>query len=115
MLLNGGELDGVRLLKKESVAEMTRNQLSEEAMKSKNGGNAEVGDGFGLGFGVRVGKDDPTAGKAVGEYNWGGAASTHFWISPNQELIVVALEQFMPNRPNLAQAIKPLIYQAAKN
>jgi CubicO group peptidase (beta-lactamase class C family) len=115
MLLNGGELDGVRLLKKESVAEMTRNQLSEEAMKSKNGGNAEVGDGFGLGFGVRVGKDDPTAGKAVGEYYWGGAASTHFWISPNQELIVVALEQFMPNRPNLAQAIKPLIYQAAKN
>jgi CubicO group peptidase (beta-lactamase class C family) len=113
MLLNGGELDGVRLLQKATVAEMTRNQLSEEAMKAKNGGNAEVGDGFGLGFGVRVGKDDPTVGRAIGEYYWGGAASTHFWISPKQELIVVALEQFMPNRPKLQQAIKPLIYQAA--
>jgi CubicO group peptidase (beta-lactamase class C family) len=114
MLLNGGELDGVRLLKKETVAEMTRNQLGEEAMKAKNGGSADVGDGFGLGFGVRVGKDDAAAGKAVGEYYWGGAASTHFWISPKQELVVVALEQFMPNRPALQQAIKPLIYQAVK-
>src|SRR5207244_8822905 len=82
MLLNRGELGGVRLLKEATVAEMTRNQLSEEAMKAKNGGNAEVGDGFGLGFGVRVGKDDPAAGKAVGEYYWGGAASTHFWVAP---------------------------------
>ncbi len=115
MLLNGGELDGVRILRKETVAEMTRNQLPEEAMKAKNGGNAEVGDGFGLGFGVRVGKDDPVVGRAVDEYYWGGAASTHFWISPRQDLIVVALEQFMPNRPKLQQAIKPLIYQAAMN
>jgi CubicO group peptidase (beta-lactamase class C family) len=112
MLLNGGELDGVRLLKKETVAEMTKNQLPEEAMKAKNGGNAEVGDGFGLGFGVRVGKDNKTAGQFVGEYNWGGAASTHFWIAPKQELVVVALEQFMPNRPMLARAIKPLAYAA---
>jgi CubicO group peptidase (beta-lactamase class C family) len=115
MLLNGGDLDGVRILKKESVAEMTRNQLPEPAMKAKNGGRADVGDGFGLGFAVRVGTDDPAAGKAVGEYSWGGAASTHFWISPKQELAVVALEQYMPNRPKLAQAIKPLIYQAARD
>jgi CubicO group peptidase (beta-lactamase class C family) len=114
MLLNGGELDGVRILRKETVAEMTKNQLPEEAMKAKNGGNAEVGDGFGLGFGVRVGKDDPGAGRAVDEYWWGGAASTHFWISPRQDLIVVALEQFMPARPKLQQAIKPLIYQALR-
>ena len=115
MLLNGGELDGVRLLKQETVAEMTRNQLPEEAMKAKNGGNVEVGEGFGLGFGVRVGKDDPAAGRFVGEYYWGGAASTHFWIAPKQELIVVALEQFQPSRPLLQQAIKPLIYQAVKD
>jgi CubicO group peptidase (beta-lactamase class C family) len=115
MLLNGGELDGVRVLKPESVAEMTRNQLPEEAMKAKNGGRADVGDGFGLGFGVRVGKDDPAAGKAIDEYNWGGAASTHFWISPRQGLAVVALEQYMPSRPTLQQAIKPLIYKAVKD
>ena len=115
MMLNGGELDGVRLLKKETVAEMTRNQLPEEAMKAKNGGNVEAGEGFGLGFGVRVGKNDPTAGRFVGEYYWGGAASTHFWVAPKQELIVVALEQFQPSRPLLQQAIKPRIYQAVKD
>jgi CubicO group peptidase (beta-lactamase class C family) len=93
---------------------MTKNQLEEEAMKAKNGGHADVGDGFGLGFGVRVGKDDKLVGRAVDEYWWGGAASTHFWISPKQELVVVALEQFMPNRPKLQLAIKPLIYQAVK-
>jgi CubicO group peptidase (beta-lactamase class C family) len=114
MLLNGGELDGVRILKAESVAAMTRNQLSEEAMKAKNDGKADVGQGFGLGFGVCVGKDDPKQASFVGEYYWGGAASTHFWIAPKQELIVVALEQFMPNRPKLRVAIKPLIYQAVK-
>lgn len=114
MLLNGGELDGVRILKKETVAEMTKNQLSEEAMKAKNGGKADVGQGFGLGFGVCVGKDDPTRASVVGEYYWGGAASTHFWIAPRQDLIVVALEQFMPNRPKLMVAIKPLIYAAVK-
>src|SRR5262249_58184142 len=101
-------------LKEATVAEMTGNQLPEEAMKAKNGGNAEVGEGFGLGFGVRVGKDAPVAGRAVGEYYWGGAASTHFWISPRQGLAGVALEQLMPSRGLLQQAIKPMIYQAAK-
>jgi CubicO group peptidase (beta-lactamase class C family) len=114
MMLNGGELDGVRILTKETVAEMTKNQLPEEAMKAKNGGNADMGHGFGLGFGVCVGKDDPKQASVVGEYSWGGAASTHFWIAPKQELIVVALEQFMPNRTKLRVAIKPLIYQAVK-
>jgi CubicO group peptidase (beta-lactamase class C family) len=114
MLLNGGELDGVRILKKETVAEMTKNQLGEEPMKAKNNGSTQVGDGFGLGFGVRVGKPNPMTGSPVGEYNWGGAASTHFWISPKHELAVVALEQFMPNRQNLLIAVKPLIYQAVK-
>ena len=114
MMLNGGELDGVRILKGETVAEMTKNQLEEEAMKAKNGGKADVGHGFGLGFGVCVGKDDPKQASVVGEYYWAGAASTHFWIAPKQELIVVAMEQFMPNRTKLLVAIKPLIYQAVK-
>ena len=114
MMLNGGELDGVRILKGETVAEMTKNQLPEEAMKAKNGGRADVGHGFGLGFGVCVGKDDPKQASVVGEYYWAGAASTHFWIAPKQELIVVAMEQFMPNRTKLLVAIKPLIYQAVK-
>src|SRR5262249_26445778 len=114
MMLNGGELDGVRILKKETVAEMIKNQLEDEAMKAKNSGKADVGEGFGLGFGVQVGQDNPATGRKVGEYWWGGAASTHFWISPQQDLLVAALERCMPSRPKLAQAIKPLINQAVK-
>jgi len=93
---------------------MTRNQLPDEAMRAKNGGKVDVGQGFGLGFGVCVGQDDATQASVVGEYYWGGAASTHFWIAPRQDLIVVALEQFMPNRPKLRVAIKSLIYTAVK-
>jgi CubicO group peptidase (beta-lactamase class C family) len=107
MLLNGGELDGQRVLRNETVQMMSRNQLPKEAMTP--------GFGFGLGFGVRTAKDDPKAGTAEGEYFWGGAASTHFWISPHQELTVVALEQYMPNRPRLQTALKPLIYEAVSN
>ncbi len=114
MMLNGGELGGVRILKKETVTEMTKNQLEEEAMKAKNGGKADVGHGFGLGFGVCVGKDDPKQASVVGEYYWAGAASTHFWIAPRQELIVVAMEQFTPNRTKLLVAIKPPNHEAVK-
>ena len=96
MLASGGELDGVRILKKETIAEMTKNQLPEEAMKTRNNGMTDVGDGFGLGFNVRVGEDDPVAGRFVDEFAWGGAASTHFWIAPKQELVVVASSNSCP-------------------
>ena len=51
----------------------------------------------------------------VGEYGWGGAASTHFWISPKDELAVVALSQFMPFTPRLQNVVKPLVYKAIVN
>lgn len=60
---------------------------------------------------------NPTAPSAapVGEYGWGGAASTHFWICPKQELVVVALQQFMPFSPRLELALKPAIYAAIED
>ena len=51
----------------------------------------------------------------VGEYGWGGAASTHFWISPKDDLVVVALSQFMPFSRRLQNAVKPLVYDAIAN
>ena len=104
MLLNKGELDGVRLLKAETVEMMTKNQLPPGVYW---GGR----NGFGLGFSVqlKVGR----GGKArVGEYGWGGAASTHFWISPKDDLAVVALSQLMPFSGQLQNAVKPLVYDA---
>ena len=104
MLLNMGELDGVRVLKAETVEMMTRNQLPANA--DWGGGN-----GFGLGFSVQLKADRP--GRThVGEYGWGGAASTHFLISPKDDLAVVALSQQMPFSGQLQDALKPLIYGA---
>jgi CubicO group peptidase (beta-lactamase class C family) len=111
MILNGGELQGIRLLKTETVQQMTTNQLPAEAMPINLGGNKQAGVGFGLGFSVRE-KGNVVLGAQDGEYGWGGAASTHFWISPKQELIVVALQQYMPFSLKLELALKPVINAA---
>lgn len=110
MLLGGGQLNGKRLLKAETVAMMHTNQLAKEAMPVKVGIGRMEGVGFGLGFAVRVSGE----GARIGEVNWGGAASTHFWISPADELAVVALEQYMPFTARLETAVKPVVYAALK-
>jgi len=48
----------------------------------------------------------------IGEYGWGGMASTHFWISPNDEMAVVALTQHIPYSNRAENALKPIIYEA---
>ena len=114
----GGELDGVRLLGPRTVAYMTRNHLPGGADLETFGRplNAEApqrGVGFGLGFAVVI---DVAAGKtlgSVGEYSWGGLASTAFWVDPAEELTVGLFTQLMPSstyriRPQLRQ----LVYQA---
>jgi CubicO group peptidase (beta-lactamase class C family) len=114
----GGELDGVRLLGQRTVAYMTRNHLPGGADLESYGRplNAEapfLGVGFGLGFAVVI---DAAAGKTLGsegEYNWGGLASTAFWVDPAEELTVCFFTQLMPSstyriRPQLRQ----LVYQA---
>jgi CubicO group peptidase (beta-lactamase class C family) len=68
------------------------------------------GTGFGLGFCVRFDHDDRwDKDAAIGEYGWGGAASTYYWISPKHELVVVTMEQTMPYNWNMEKALKPLI------
>lgn len=111
MLLNGGELFGERLLSRESVTAMTRNQLPEAAYPISIGGDRE-GVGFGLGFSVRVEDSDWDPSGRVGEVGWGGAASTHFWISPDDDLAVVTMEQTQPYTWHAEWAIKGLIYNA---
>ena len=112
MLLNGGELEGARLLRAETVKEMIRNHLPEEAMPLALGLLKFPGVGFGLGFGVVVTAEQAKLAAVVGEYFWGGAASTHFWISPRHELTVLAFEQYMPFTQRLQNAVKPRVYQA---
>lgn len=109
MMLNKGELNGERLLMPETVEAMTSNQLPTQAYPMRMGGRPREGVGFGLGFSVAV---EPPDGSPVGVYGWGGMASTHFWVSPQDDLAVVVLSQHVPFSFQLENAVKPLIYDA---
>jgi CubicO group peptidase (beta-lactamase class C family) len=116
MLLNGGELDGVRLLGPRTVQLMTRNHLPGGADLVTFGRPLvdilRPGYGFGLGFQVLV---DPVATKSLsslGEYGWGGAAGTEFWIDPSRELIAMFFTQIMPSLNPLRHQLRQMVYQA---
>jgi CubicO group peptidase (beta-lactamase class C family) len=118
MLLANGELDGVRLLGRKTIELMTSNHLpgGGDLMEHASGAFSETtyeGVGFGLGFSVTL---DPVKAQivdSVGEYAWGGAASTAFWIDPAEELIVIFLTQFMPSQTfNFRAQLKTIVYPA---
>ena len=112
MIENGGRLDGAKLLKKKSVKLMTTNQVAEKAGWVTFGNQIREGVGYGYGFSVRMKMSDWDPDRRVGEYGWGGAASTHYWISPKDNLIVLTLEQVMPYSFNTEWALKGLIYDS---
>ncbi len=106
MLLNGGELDGVRILSPLTVELMHRNWLPPEV------GTMSPGTGFGLDFAVVL---DPVEADGVseGEYYWGGAAGTWFWIDPKEDLVFVGMiQQFGNGRPDVRSLSRRLTYQA---
>ena len=107
MMLNGGELDGIRLLSPKTVELMTANHLGNIAM-----GFGRRGTGFGLGFGIVLDPGEVGEVSSAGEYNWGGAAGTRFWIDPEEELIGLFMVQSIPHRTRLAGDFKVLVYQA---
>ena len=112
MIENGGQFDGKRYLKKKSVKLMTTNQIPKGGGWVTFGDEVREGVGFGHGFSVRVKMSDWDPDGRVGEYGWGGAASTHYWISPKDDLVVLTLEQVMPYSFNTEWALKGLIYNA---
>jgi len=113
MMLNEGELDGIRLLGRKSVALMTINHLPEHLIPIGLPGFVMNGYGFGLGFGVVVNATQTQVLQSDGNYIWGGAASTAFWIDPKEELIGLLMTQFMPNfYYPLSGQLMVLTYQA---
>jgi len=76
------------------------------------GSAGRTGVGFGLGFSVRVETSNAESASRVGEYGWGGMASTHFWISPSDEIAVVVLTQYIPYSDRAERIIKPIVYKA---
>jgi CubicO group peptidase (beta-lactamase class C family) len=113
MLLDGGELDGVRLLGRKTVELMTMNHLPDSMIPIGWPPDIMPGYGFGLGFRVRV--DDAQAGLlgSVGEYAWGGYASTSFFVDPKEELIALLMPQFLPSGYYpILEEFRVLVYQA---
>jgi CubicO group peptidase (beta-lactamase class C family) len=107
MMLNNGELDGVRILSRKSVELMTSNHMA-GVEHPFAGGRI----GFGLGFAVAV--DQGAVGElgSVGEFNWGGAAGTTFWIDPKEQLVGLFMVQSIPHRTRLGKTFKLLTYQS---
>jgi len=118
MLRGGGQRDGVRLLSRRTVDYMTTNHLPggvdlEQFGQSGFAETAFDGTGFGLGFGVVV---DPAASKtlsSVGDFAWGGAASTGFWVDPVEDITAVFFTQLLPSSTyNIRPQFKQLVKQA---
>jgi len=118
MLLNGGELDGARLLGPKTIELMTQNHIEDgrDISSVSAGGFSETtydGIGFGLGFSVVLDTSRAQLIGTPGEFAWGGAASTAFWIDPVEELIVIFMTQFMPSGTfNFRGQLKSIIYPA---
>ena len=113
MILNGGELDGIRLLGRKTVALMTTNRLPEQILPITIPIIPLHAFGFGLGFKITMSVTDSQGFESVGNYGWMGAASTHFWIDPQEEIIGLLMTQFMPSlHYPLEEQLKVLTYQA---
>ena len=109
MLLNGGELDGARILGRKTVELMTVNHL-EEGMPT---GFLSPGWSFGLGFTVKTEAGLDGLPSSVGEYNWIGIQGTSFWVDPEEDLVGVFMVQIRPNRDiTFRDQFKRLVYQA---
>jgi CubicO group peptidase (beta-lactamase class C family) len=106
MLLNGGELDGVRVLSPATVRRMTTNALPPETRFAN-------GSTFGLGFGIRSDAAWSTVPGSVGSYFWSGVWGTYFWVDPAEQLVAVQLIQVAPGKDGpLNHTFRNLTYGA---
>jgi CubicO group peptidase (beta-lactamase class C family) len=111
MLANGGQLDGQRLLARATVRHMTSDHLGDikPAMPT-----LPPGYGFGLGFAVRRADGLNGAPGSAGEFNWGGAGGTTFWVDPKEQLVAVLMTQAQPgpSQREFKELFRQLVYQA---
>jgi CubicO group peptidase (beta-lactamase class C family) len=117
MLRRGGELDGARILGSRTLDLMHRNHLAggKDLASLAVGAFSETayeGVGFGLGFAMTLGEVEAgTLG--AGDYYWGGAASTIFWVDPKEDLVAIFMTQLMPSATfNFRGQLKNIIYSA---
>ncbi len=120
MLLNGGELDGVRLLARKTVALMASDHLPPDvrfspttrAQFEESAPLAEFGQGFGLGFCVRKEAGRNPVPGSVGDFYWSGVHGTYFWIDPQEQLIGVLMLCAPDLRRHYRALMRQLVYQS---
>jgi len=110
-MLNGGTLGGVRILSRKTVEFMTADHVGPLLGVDTLAG---PGYGFGLGFAVRRADGLNGAPGSAGEYNWGGAGGTWFWVDPKEQLVVVLMTQAQPGawQREFKELFRQLVYQA---
>ena len=108
MMLNGGELDGARILGRKTVELMTANHTGDKGIWL-----AGPGYGFGLGYAVVTDLGPSGTPRSEGSYYWGGAFGTVFWVDPAEELIGILMEQIRPyTHLNIRPDLATMTYQA---
>ncbi|WP_119421503.1 serine hydrolase domain-containing protein [Desertibaculum subflavum] len=123
MLLNGGQLDGVRLVSRKTIELMTANHLppgiqygaATPVLFQALAPTPEFGQGFGLGFAVRTDTGRNPLHGSQGDYFWGGAYGTYFWIDPKEKLIAILMMQAPAARLHYRYLMREMVYQAIVN
>ena len=105
MLLNGGTLDGVRILSPKTVGLMTTNQTG--TIYSPSGA-----EGFGLGFRLIERPGAEGRPESVGTFSWGGAYGSEYEVDPKEKIVIVFMKQVVPNRGDIGGRMPMLVYQA---
>jgi CubicO group peptidase (beta-lactamase class C family) len=111
MLVNGGELDGARILSRKTIQYMASNHVTPEISKGPNW-LPGPGYGFGLGFGVRLETGMSEWMGTPGEFYWGGYAGTAFWVDPKEKLVPVLMMQAPGKRAHYRTLFRDLVYQS---
>src|SRR6266487_5463092 len=116
MMMNGGTLDGTRILSRTTVKLMTSDHLGNFIIQNPQPGELLLGTkgySFGLGFAVRAGDGVASVPGSAGEYMWAGYAGTYFWVDPKEEVTAVLMTQAAsPQRAYFRKLVKQLVYQA---
>ncbi len=112
MLCNGGTLDGRRVIGRKTLALMHTNRIPAALLPLEIGGLPLPGYGFGLGSRVAIDIAATNAPGSIGEFGWSGAAKTHYWVDPAEEIVALFMTQSMMSFDLPEVAMRALVYQA---
>ncbi len=115
MLLDGGELDGARIIGRKTLALMHANHIAPSLLPLEIGGLPILGYGFGLGSRVAMDVAQTGAPGSVGEFGWAGAAKTYYWVDPQERIVGLFMTQSMLSYDLPELDLKALVYQAIED